>query len=91
MKQLPQQDNILVLPKESEKVTAGGIIIPDKAQEQSQIGTVLRVGPGTREETMTLQENMIVLFRRFSGVPVEHEGKDCLVMKQSDVLCVIEE
>ena len=91
MKQFPQQDNILVLPKESEKVTPGGIIIPDKAQEQSQIGTVLKVGPGTKEEVMTLQENKVVLFRKFVGVPVEHEGMDCIVMKQSDVLCVVEE
>lgn len=90
MKQIPQQDRILVLPKEVEERTAAGIIIPKTAQEQSQIGKILLVGPGTKEEPMYLQEGQFVLFGKFAGVPVEHDDMDCLVMKQSDVLCIVE-
>jgi len=90
MKQIPQQDRILVLPKEVEEKTAAGLIIPKTAQEQSQIGKIVSIGVGTKEEPMFLKEGQFVLFGKFAGVPVEHEGMNCLVMKQSDVLCIVE-
>lgn len=89
MKLIPQQDKIVVLPDPAEEVTSSGIIIPKKAQEQSQTGVVLAVGPGTLEEQMVLMVGQRVMFGRHGGIPVEHDGKDCLVMRQSDVMCVI--
>lgn len=68
----------------------GGIIIPDTAKEKPQRGKVIAVGGGTKDEPMVLKENDTVLYGKYAGTELEVEGEKYLMMRQSDVLAVVE-
>jgi chaperonin GroES len=91
----PLHDRVLVRRIEAEEKTAGGIIIPDTAKEKPQEGEVLAVGAGTRDETgkltpLDVKEGDRILFGKWSGTEVRLEGQDLLIMKESDILGIVE-
>ena len=90
MKIKPLADRVLVLPAPAEE-KVGGIIIPDTAKEKSQRGKVVAVGGGTKDDPMVLKENDTVLYGKYSGTELENEGVKYLMMRQSDVLAVVED
>jgi chaperonin GroES len=91
----PLGDRVLVRRVEEEAKTKGGIIIPDTAKEKPQEGEVLSVGPGARDDTGKLQPLDVkvgdrILFGKWSGTEVKLDGEDLLIMKESDILGVLE-
>jgi chaperonin GroES len=91
----PLHDRVVVKRIEEDTKTAGGIIIPDTAKEKPQQGEVVAVGPGARDETGKVQPLDVkagdrVLFGKWSGTEVKIDGEDLLIMKESDILGVIE-
>ena len=89
MKIKPLADRVLVEPSAAETKTASGIIIPDSAQEKPQKGKVIAVGPGTQENPITLKVGDNILYGKYSGTELKHEGNDYLIMKESDILAII--
>jgi chaperonin GroES len=92
----PLGDRVLVRRVEEEEKTKGGIIIPDSAKEKPQEGEVLAAGPGGRDETGKIQPLDVkvgdrILFGKWSGTEVKLDGEDLLIMKESDILGVLEE
>lgn len=86
----PLADRVLVKPMQAEQ-KVGGIIIPDTASKEKPIqGTIVAVGNGTKDEEMILKAGDNVLYGKYSGTEVELEGEKFLIMRQSDVLAVIE-
>jgi len=85
----PLADRVLIQPMEAEETTASGIIIPDTAKEKPQRGTVIAVGPGTKDEKMDLKAGDTVLYGKYSGTEIEIDKKDYLIMRQSDILAII--
>lgn len=85
----PLADRVLVLPAQAEE-KVGGIIIPDTAKEKPQHGTVVTAGNGTKDEEMVLKEGDEVLYGKYSGTELEVEGTKYLIMRQSDVLAVVQ-
>jgi len=85
----PLADRVLVEPMAAEQKTASGIIIPDTAKEKPQKGKVIAVGKGTKDETMELKIGDQVLYGKYAGTELTIDGKDYLMMRQSDVLAVI--
>ena len=81
---------MLVQPAAAEEKTVGGIIIPDSAKEKPLRGTVLAVGNGTKDEPMILKEGDQVLYGKYAGTELEFEGEKYLIIKQQDVLAVIQ-
>ena len=95
MKFRPLHDRVVVRRLEQEEKTAGGIIIPDTAKEKPQEGEVVAVGPGARDEQGKLQPLDLkagdrVLFGKWSGTEVKIDGEELMIMKESDVMGVIE-
>lgn len=95
MKFRPLGDRVLVKRVEEEQKTKGGIIIPDTAKEKPQEGEVVAVGPGARDEdgeriAMDLKAGDRILFGKWSGTEVKVDGEDLLIMKESDVMGVLE-
>jgi chaperonin GroES len=91
----PLHDRILVRRIEAEEKTAGGIIIPDTAREKPQEGEVIAVGPGARDESgklvpLDVKVGDRILFGKWSGTEIKLNGEDLLIMKESDVMGVIE-
>ena len=91
----PLHDRVVVKRIEAEQKTAGGIIIPDTAKEKPQEGEVIAVGPGARDEAgklvpLDVKAGDKVLFGKWSGTEVKIDGQDVLIMKESDILGVIE-
>lgn len=86
----PLADRVLISPTPVEEVTAAGIIIPDTAKEKPLKGTVVATGCGTKDEEMVVKAGDEVLFGKYAGTEVELEGTKYLIMRQSDVLAVIE-
>ena len=86
----PLADRVLVLPAQAEEKTASGIIIPDTAKEKPQRGKVVAVGNGTKDEEMILKVGDEVLYGKYAGTELENEGEKYLMMRQSDVLAVVE-
>jgi chaperonin GroES len=82
----PIEDRVLIEPKAAEEKTASGIIIPDSAKEKPQQGTVVAVGPGTKDVTMQLKEGDVVLYGKYAGTEITIDGKNYLMMRQSDIL-----
>ncbi len=85
----PLADRVLVKPQEAEEKTASGIIIPDSAKEKPQKGIIVAVGPGTKDDKMEVKVGDTVLYGKYAGTELSLEGKDYLIMKQSDLLAVI--
>jgi len=85
----PIEDRVLVEPMEAEEKTASGIFIPDTAKEKPQKGTVKAVGPGKKDVTMEVKVGDVVLYGKYAGTEISYDGKDYLMMKQTDILAVI--
>lgn len=85
----PLADRVLIEPAEAEQKTAGGIIIPDTAKEKPQRGTVVAVGPGKKDEPTTVKKGDKVLYGKYAGTEINVEGKDYLIMRESDLLAII--
>ncbi len=85
----PLADRVIISPIAAEEVTVSGIIIPDSAKEKPLKGTVLAVGPGTKDEAMELKVNDIVLYGKYAGTEVEIEGEKVLIMRQNEVLAIL--
>jgi chaperonin GroES len=85
----PLADRVVVEPAAAETKTASGIYIPDTAQEKPQKGTVVAVGPGKKDEPTTLSIGDIVLYSKYSGTELQLEGKDVLIMRESDILAIV--
>jgi chaperonin GroES len=95
MKFRPLHDRVVVRRIDAEEKTAGGIIIPDTAKEKPQQGEVLAVGPGKRDETgklvaLDVREGDQILFGKWSGTEVKIDGEDLLIMKEDDIMGVVE-
>jgi chaperonin GroES len=91
----PLHDRVVIRRIESDEKTKGGIIIPDTAKEKPQEGEVIAVGPGARDESgklvpLDLKAGDRVLFGKWSGNEVKVDGEDLLIMKESDIMGVIE-
>ena len=85
----PLADRVLLEPMEAETKTASGIIIPDNAKEKPQKGTVVAVGPGTSENPITVKVGDHVLYGKYAGTELQHDGEDYLIMKESDILAMV--
>ena len=95
MKFRPLHDRVVVRRLEAEEKSAGGIIIPDTAKEKPMQGEIIAVGPGARDESgrivpLDVKKGDRVLFGKWSGTEVKIDGQDLLIMKESDILGVIE-
>ncbi|MBS0241815.1 MAG: co-chaperone GroES [Proteobacteria bacterium] len=95
MKFRPLHDRVVVRRIDAEMKSAGGIIIPDTAQEKPQQGEVIAVGPGARDEQgrlvpLDVKAGDRVLFGKWSGTEVKIDGKELLIMKESDIMGVLE-
>ena len=96
MKFRPLHDRIVVRRIEAEQKTTGGIIIPDTAKEKPQQGEVVAVGPGARNEQgqivpLDVKAGDTVLFGKWSGTEVKIDGQDLLIMKESDIMGIVEQ
>ena len=95
MKFRPLHDRVVVRRIESDERTAGGIIIPDTAKEKPQEGEIIAVGPGARDESgklvpLDVKAGDRILFGKWSGTEVKLDGEELLIMKESDVMGIIE-
>jgi chaperonin GroES len=87
----PLADRVLIKPTPAEEKTLSGIIIPDSAKEKPLRGTVLAVGNGTKDEEMVVKENDIVMFGKYAGTEIELDGEKLLIMRQADILAIVNE
>ncbi|MDG1432912.1 MAG: co-chaperone GroES [Saprospiraceae bacterium] len=85
----PINDRVVVQPAPAEEVTKGGIIVPDTAKEKPQRGKVISVGPGKDGNKMTVKKGDVVLYGKYSGQEINHEGKDYLIMREDDILVIL--
>ena len=85
----PLADRVRVEPLEAETKTASGIIIPDTAKEKPQKGNIVAVGPGTKENAVTVKVGNTVLYGKYSGTELKLDGKDYLIMRESDILAIV--
>jgi chaperonin GroES len=90
MKIQPLADRVLIEPAAAEEKTIGGIIIPDTAKEKPLQGKVVTVGKGTKDEEMVLKAGDTVLYGKYAGTELEFEGTKYLIMRQSDVVAVLQ-
>ena len=91
----PLGGRVLIEPQEQEEMTAGGIILPETAKEKPQEGKILATGPGERDDegkriTMDVKVGDRILFAKYSGTEVKMDGKKLLIMRESDILGIIE-
>ncbi|MGJ3237106.1 MAG: co-chaperone GroES [Anaerolineae bacterium] len=91
----PLNDRVVVEPIEQETTTASGLVLPETAKEKPQQGKVLAVGPGTRDEDgermpLDLEVGDIVLFAKYAGTEIKIDGNKVLIMKENDILGVLE-
>jgi chaperonin GroES len=91
----PLGSRVVVEPLEQEDKTAGGLFLPETAKEKPQQGVVLSVGPGDRDDkgnriAMDLQVNDVILFAKYGGTEIKIDGKKLLILRESDVLAIVE-
>jgi len=96
LKLKPLGNRVVVEPVEQEEITAGGIVLPETAKEKPQKGKVLSAGPGDRDDKgkyipMDVKEGDTVLFAKYSGTEIKVEGKKLLILRESDLLAIVEE
>jgi chaperonin GroES len=94
-KVMPLEDRILVEPVEAEETTAGGIVLPDTAREKPQRGVVKATGPGKLLDSgergdMSVKKGDEVFYGKYSGTEIEIDGKDMVILRENDVLAIIE-
>ncbi|MCC5931119.1 MAG: co-chaperone GroES [Cyclobacteriaceae bacterium] len=85
----PLADRVLVEPSAAEEKTASGIIIPDTAKEKPQRGSVVAVGTGKKDEPLTVKVGDVVLYGKYAGTEITVDGKEYLIMRESDIFAVI--
>ena len=85
----PLADRVLIEPAAAETKTSSGIIIPDSAKEKPQKGTVVAVGKGTKENPITVKVGDQVLYGKYAGTELQHEGSDYLIKKATDILAIV--
>ena len=90
----PLEDRVVIEAMAADETTASGIILPDTAQEKPQQGTVVVVGPGKNNEDgttskMSVKTGDVVLYGKYSGTEITYEGKDLLIMRESDILAIL--
>jgi len=85
----PLADRVIIEPAGAEEKTSGGIIIPDTAKEKPQQGIVLAVGPGLSDQKMTVKKGDTVLYGKYAGTEISHEGNDYLIMQESDIYAIV--
>jgi len=85
----PLADRVVVKPLEAQEKTVSGIIIPDSAKEKPQRGTVMAAGPGTKDDKMEVKVGDVVLYGKYSGTEISLDGKDYLIMKQTDIFAIV--
>jgi chaperonin GroES len=85
----PLADRVLVEPAPAEEKTAAGIIIPDTAKEKPQKGTVVAVGPGKKDEPMTVKVGDNVLYGKYAGTELTIDGNNYLIMRESDIVAIV--
>lgn len=85
----PLADRVLIEPMAAETKTASGLYIPDTAKEKPQKGKVVAVGPGTKDEKITVAIGDTVLYGKYAGTELKLEGTDYLIMRESDILAII--
>lgn len=90
MKMKPINDRVVIKPAPAEEKTKGGIIIPDTAKEKPQRGEVVAVGPGKDGNLMTVQEGDIVLYGKYAGQELNYDGQDYLIVREDDILVVLD-
>ncbi len=90
MKVKPLADRVLVKNDKAETKTAGGLIIPEAAQEKTQTATVVEVGPGTDDVKITVKAGDRIMYDKYSGTQVKIDGEDHLILKMSDIIAIIE-
>ena len=95
MKFRPLHDRVLIIVLDSEEKTKGGIIIPDTAKEKPQVGEVIQVGPGKRNDSgelspLDVKSGDTVIFGKWSGTEVTIDGQDLLIMNESDIMGILE-
>jgi chaperonin GroES len=95
LKLKPLADRLVVKPIEEEETTPGGIVLPETAKERPQRGEVLAVGPGSRDDegeriAMDVSVGDTVLFAKYSGTEIKLGGEDVLILRESDVLAILE-
>lgn len=96
MKLKPLEDRVVVKPHEAEEKTAGGIVLPDTAKEKPLMGKVIAVGEGKRLENgtrakMSAKKNDVVLFGKYSGSEVEVDGEEYKILRESELLGIVEQ
>ena len=85
----PLADRVLIEPAAAETKTSSGLYIPDTAKEKPQKGKIVAVGPGTKENPVTLKAGDIVLYGKYAGTELNHNGVDYLIMKENDILAIV--
>jgi chaperonin GroES len=91
----PLGSRVVVEPVEQEEITAGGIVLPETAKEKPQKGTILATGPGDRDDDgkripMDIAVGDMVLYAKYAGTEIKVEGKKLLILKESDILAIVE-
>ena len=90
MKLRPLADIVLLKEEKAETTTKSGILLPESAQEKTQTAKVEAVGPGTEKEKITVKVGDRVMYDKYSGVQVKMDGEDYLIVKNSDIIAVVE-
>ncbi len=85
----PLADRVVIEPSSAEAKTAGGIIIPDTAKEKPQRGIVVAVGPGKKDEPVSVKEGDVVLYGKYAGTEITIDNNDFLIMRESDIVAII--
>ena len=85
----PLADRIIIKAVEAETQTAGGILLPDSAKEKPQRGTIVAVGDGKKDEPLTVKTGDQVLYGKYAGTEITYEGKEYLIMRESDIYAVL--
>ena len=85
----PLADRVLVEPLAAETTTASGLIIPDSAKEKPSKGVVVAAGNGTKDEPLTVKVGDTVLYGKYAGTELKLEGKDYLIMRESDIFAIV--
>jgi len=90
MKVKPLADRVMVKLEKNEAKTAGGIIIPDTAQEKTQQGVVVEVGAGTEKDPITVKPGQKVMYDKYAGTQVKIDGEEHLILKVADIIAIVE-
>ncbi len=85
----PLADRVVILAAAAESTTKSGLVIPDTAKEKPQKGTVVAVGPGKKDEPITVKVGETVLYGKYAGTEITIDGKEYLIMRESDIFAIV--